>query len=344
MKINLDIILLAAILFACNQPKDMDTYLAELHQDGELNGNVLVVRNDTVLYEKSFGFANGTKKHLLNSEHRFALGSIAKEFPGVAVMQLQEEGLLRLEDKLSLFMPQLPDWADKITIRHLFQYSSGLPKVDWEAQFRNGRTAKQEEIIQELYKLEELEFEPGTDYLYSNYNPFLLQKIVEGVSGMSFKEYVGHKMIIPFELEGIVVKEEYPFRDPNLMAMPFNEEFVVDDYKAEVTTICSSAKGMYQWFSQLDNFKILTKESMQLLSEIFREGDYIQSPIGYCKWEGGDIRSHFHHGNSNNYESLVRNYKQEGLMIILMTNRDNENLYEIADNIYEIIERRAAKR
>ena len=141
-----------------------------------------------MLYEESFGFADGTIKHLLNSEHRFAFGSIAKEFPGVAVMKLKEEGLLRLDDNLSLFMPQLPDWADKITIRHLFQYSSGLPEIDWEVQFRNDRAAKQEEVVKELYKLEKLEFEPGTDYLYSNYNLFLLQAIVESISGINFKE------------------------------------------------------------------------------------------------------------------------------------------------------------
>ena len=151
------------------------------------------------------------------------------------------------------------------------------------------------------------------------------------------------KILFPFELEGLVVKKGYPFRDRGLMALPFNEDFIVDDYKAEITTICSSARGMYNWFTQLDNFKILTKESMQQLSEILKEGEYIQSPLGYCNWERDDIRSHFHHASSNNYESLVRNYKQEGLMIILMTNRDNENLYDIADTINELTQIKTAK-
>jgi CubicO group peptidase (beta-lactamase class C family) len=338
MKMTINLILLATFLLGCNQVNDIDTYLKELHKEGKLNGNVLVIKNDTVLYENSFGYADGAKKHLLTPEHRFAIGSIYKEFPGVAIMQLKEEGLLTFEDKLSLFMPHLPEWANKITVRNLLQYSSGLPKIDWNSYFKKGLKVNEGKIIQDLSTLEELEFEPGTEYIYSNYNPFLLMRIVEILTEMRFKEYVEQKMLLPFEIDGIVVKEEYPYKDTSLMAIPFDDEFKVDDYEAEVTTICSSARGMYKWFSKLDNFKIITKESVKQLSEEVMKEEYIQSPLGRCDWEGGDIKLHFHHGNTENYEGLVRNYKQDGLMIILLTNQEHKNLYDIADNIYEYLE------
>lgn len=343
MKTTLSLILCATFLLACNQITDIDTYLQGLHEKGKLNGTVLVIQNDTVLYEQAFGYADGAKEQPLTPDHRFALGSIYKEFPAVAVMQLQEQGLLSLDDPLSRFMPQLPLWANKIKVGHLMQYSSGLPKIDWKAYFQKGIRVKESQIVGSLVKLEALEFEPGSDYLYSNYNPFLLISIVENLTGMPFKAYVEQKMIQPFALEGIVVKEAYPYEDTSLMAMPFDEDFKVDDYEVESTTICSSARGMYKWFSQLDGFKIITKASMKQVSQVLREGDYIQSPLGYCSWEGDDIKQHFHHGNSQNYECLVRNYKQEGLMVILMTNQEHENLYDIADNIYAFIRRSAAK-
>ena len=160
---------------------------------------------------------------------------------------------------------------------------------------------------------------------------------------MKFKEYVEKKMVIPYDLEGLVVKEEYPYKDANLMAIPFNKHFKVDNYEAEVTTICSSVNGMYNWFSKLDNYEIISKESMKQLSEEVMQKEYVQSPLGQCEWKGDDLNLHFHHGNSQNYESLVRHYKQEGLLIILLTNQEHENLYDIADNIYEISRRRAAK-
>ncbi|WP_017731586.1 hypothetical protein [Nafulsella turpanensis] len=82
---------------------------------------------------------------------------------------------------------------------------------------------------------------------------------------------------------------------------------------------------------------------MQLLSEEAMEGDNIQSPLGRCDWEGDDIQLHLHHGSTENYEGLVRNYKQNGLMIILLTNQEHKNLYDIADNIYELSPRSVAK-
>ena len=343
MKVTLILNVLAGLLLGCNQIQDMETYLTDLHAEGKFNGTILVMQRDSVLYENAFGYADGTKKVLLTSEHRFALGSIYKEFPAVAVMQLKEKGLLSPDDKIAAFLPHLPAWADKITVRNLFQYSSGLPKIDWNAYFQQGVRVNEDKIIAELTDLEKLEFEPGTDYLYSNYNPFLLMRIVEGLTGMSFKEYTEKNILLPYALDGMVVKQVYPYKDAHLMAIPFDEDFKADDYEAEVTTICSSARGMYKWFSQLDEFKILTKESMQQLSQEIFPGEDSQSPLGQCDWEGGDIKQHFHHGNSQNYECLVRNYKQDGLMVILMTNRDQENLYDIADDIYELYQRNSAK-
>lgn len=333
------LIVFACLLLGCNQIRDIDTYLTDLHAEGKFNGTILVMQRDIVLYENAFGYADGTKKVLLTPEYRFALGSIYKEFPAVAVMQLNEKGLLSLDDKVSTFLPHLPGWADKISVRNLFQYSSGLPTIDWNAYFQQGVRVNEDKIIADLADLKKLEFEPGTDYLYSNYNPFLLMNIVEALTGMSFKEYIEQNIILPFELDGVVVKEVYPYQDASLMAIPFDEDYKVDDYEAEVTSICSSARGMHKWFSQLDEFKILKKESMQQLSEEIFPGEDSQSPLGQCDWERGDIKQHFHHGNSQNYECLVRNYKQDGLMIILMTNQEHENLYDIADNIYELYQR-----
>lgn len=340
----LNLFLFATILLSCNQPDDIDTYLKELHQDGKLNGNVLVIRNDTLLYENSFGYTDETRKHPLTPEHRFAIGSIYKEFPAVAIMQLKEAGLLSLEDSLSQFLPHLPAWANKIKVKNLLQYSSGLPRIDWNAYFGQGLTVNEDRIVENLSTLEKLEFEPGTDYLYSNYNPFVLMRIVEALTGVPFKEYVEQQILTPFEIEGVVIKEAYPYQDPVLMAMPFNDEFKADDYQAEVTTICSSASGMYKWFSKLDNFGILTKESMQQLSEEAIEGNNIQSPLGRGDWENSELKLHLHHGSNGNYECLVRNYKQDGIMIILMTNQKQRNLHEIANHLYELSLRGVASR
>lgn len=328
-------IIITLSTWSCSRYTDIESYLQEIHNDGKLNGNVLVIQNDTIVYENSFGYAEGSEKKPLTSAHYFALGSIQKEIPGVAIMQLKEKGFLSLEDNLGKFLPHLPPWAEKITIKNLLQYSSGLPHVDWDSYFEKG-IVNQEKIIQDLHKVKELEFEPGTNYLYSNYNPMLLKEVVEAVTCLNFKEYVEKQIIIPYELEGLIIKQKYPYKDTNLMAIPFNKKLEADNYNAMLFTLCSSTEGMYNWFRKLDNFNIISKESMKELSQEVMDKEYVQSPLGQCEWFEDDINLHFHHGNSKNYESIVRHYKQEQLYIIILTNQDNENLYDIADTIYEL--------
>ena len=330
------LILSTAFCISCRSPQDIEAFLKELHKVGKLNGNALIVRNDSVIYEKSFGYADGTRQSPLTSEYRFGIGSIYKEFPAVAIMQLEEEGRLTLEDRLSRFLPHLPTWAKEVSIKHLLQYSSGLPKIDWQSYFQQEVIVNEDNIVQDLSHLEKLTFEPGTDYLYSNYNPFLLMRIVETVANTKFEKYIEQKISTPFELGGIVIEDGYPYRDTNLMAPPINEKFEEDDYAIEVTNICSSAISMYRWFNQLDNFAIISKASMKQLSEEAIPENNIQAPLGRCDWKNDNITLHLHHGSSGNYESLVRNYPQDNLTIVLLTNQKHGNLHDMADMIYEL--------
>lgn len=66
------------------------------------------------------------------ADYRFHIGSITKEFTAVALMQLQEQGRLKTDDHVSRYMPELPQWAHKVTIKNLLQYTSGIPNVNWK--------------------------------------------------------------------------------------------------------------------------------------------------------------------------------------------------------------------
>lgn len=325
----------------CAQEKDIHTYLQKVEATGKLNGNVLVIKNDTVLYENSFGYKEGTKTKKLNKHHRFNIGSIYKEFPAVAIIQLRDQGKLQLDDKLSKYIQDLPEWSHQVTIKSLLQYSSGLPKIKFGEYFSNGFTVTDELIMNDLKKIKKLEFEPETDYLYTNYSPQLLMMIVESISQQKFQSYVQLNLFDKYQLNGMEISKQYPYPDTTLMAIPFNEDFLEDDYKISVSGILFSATAhdMYQWFHNLDTFKILPRESLKFLSEEAISGDNIQAPLGRCDWVNEDVELHLHHGSSASYESLVRHHKKEGLMIILLTNQKQGNLHDIADKIYGIAQK-----
>jgi len=326
-------------LFACQNNENIDSYLSELHKDGKLNGNVLVIKDGKTLFEKSYGFTDGSKSTLLNKDYRFNIGSVYKEFPAVAIMQLQEKNLLNVDNKISKFLPELPKWSEKVSIRNLLQYSSGLPTIGWDAYFAKGINVTDNHIMSEIQNVGNLEFEPGTDYLYSNSNPILLIKIVEHISQSSFNDYLKENIFDPYELNNIVIKGQYPYVDKTLMAIPFNADFEEDDYEISVKSLLfnSKARDMASWFEQLGNFKVVSKQSVKTLSGVAKAGENIQSPLGYCDWEEEKIIEHSHHGSTANYECVVRRFKQDGITIVILTNQKHGNVYDISQEIYEII-------
>lgn len=337
LKITL-LLLLLRFLLGCEQPTDMNSYLTALHEEGKLNGTVLVMKNDSLFYEGSFGSADASGTINLTRDHRFNIGSIYKEFPAVAIMQLQEKGKLHLDDKLNLYVQDLPKWSEDISIKNLLQYSSGLPKMKFDEHFGKGVTVTDEVIWNDLINVKELEFDPGTGYIYTNYNPMLLIKIVESISGKDFPTYAFENLFQPFGLHKVKINNQYPYLDKSNMAIPFDDNFKEDLYNIKIDWVLFSATttDLYYWFSNLDSFKIISKESMKFLSEEAKIGFNIQAPLGYCDWKNDEIKEHVHHGSSASYESLVKHYKEDKLMIILLTNQKQGNIYEIADTLYDL--------
>lgn len=326
-------------LFGCQNIKSIDTYLNELHEKGELNGNVLVIKDGKTLCERSFGYTDGSKNTMLTKDYRFNIGSIYKEFPAVSIMQLQEKNQINLEDKISKYIPELPDWSKKVSVQNLLQYSSGLPTIGWDVYFSEGINVNDNHIMEEIKSVKNLEFEPGSDYLYSNSNPILLIRIIENITKTTFNEYLQENIFIPYGMDNTIIKEQYPYADKALMAIPFNADFKEDDYKLSAKSLLftSTASNLANWFEQLGDFKIITKKSVKQLSEQAKKGDNIQSPLGFTDWENDEIIEHSHHGSTASYEGVARRFKQDGITIVILTNQKQGNVYEISEKIYEII-------
>ncbi len=328
-------IIMAFLTTSCQQHSSVDEYVQEIYANGELNGNVLVVKRDSILYEKSFGIAHPETKEELTAKHRFAIGSISKEFPGVAVMQLFENGNLRLDDKVSKYLKDLPSWASTINIQQLFKYTSGLPRVSWERYGENEMTVTHELLLNDLKKVKKLEFEPGSDYLYSNYNPILLIHIVEKISGQSFEEYVTQNIFKVSKMKDSYFGKATPWKNEILPAHPFNQDNNLDVFKMNGIKFLMlfTTKDIYQYLYHLHNYQLLSKKSIKLLSE--REGS--QSPLGVLKWDDDQLEIHHHHGEQGSYESVIRYYPEDGLYIVILKNQKYFNVMDMADDIRDIV-------
>lgn len=173
------------------------------YQDLEIfSGVVLVADNGKPIYHKAFGLADRQSKIDNTVNTFFDIGSMNKTFTKIVIKQLVAEGKLKLNDRLTDYIPgfKIPD-ADKITIVHLLNHTSGFGDYHSPDYFDLPLDQRQLQAIVERAKSTELNFEPGTENDYSNLGYVILGAVIEKVSGRSYFDNVQKRIIEPLDLK-----------------------------------------------------------------------------------------------------------------------------------------------
>ncbi|MGE8554773.1 MAG: serine hydrolase domain-containing protein [Chryseobacterium jejuense] len=328
------IIILTTLLLLANhtfaqtkQIAQIDSLLKSANQAGVFNGNILVSKNNKVIYNTSFGFTDASKTKKLTSDYRFNIGSITKEFSGVALLQLQEKGKLKLEDHVSQYIPELPQWAHEVTIKDLLQYTSGLPNVNWK------KIKSNKDVFDDLKLIDKLDFVPGTQYDYNMNNVFLRQFIVEKITGMTYKNYVSKNIFRPCKMNS---SEITPIVDEKFIAKGFNNKLTEDKPDFLMGGTFLTTTDLLKFVNCLHSKKLITENSLFELGQYFNLPD-TQSSLGEAQFNNKKIVTHAHDGRAGNYEALLVSDLNEKLTIILLGNNYNGKLFEISDAITAIL-------
>lgn len=329
-RILLFAILIISYNYCYSQSSKKEANLEGLFQEASkakvFNGNVLISQNGKIIYEKAFGQDDASGISQLNKNHRFHIGSIAKEFNAVGIMMLKEQGKLKLDDTISKFLPELPSWANKIKIIHLLQYTSGLPQIKWS------EVNQDSDNMEELKKTISLDFEPGTKYDYNNNNVFLQRKIIEKITKMSFNDFVVQKMLRPIGIKNAIVD---PNEKEKLLAKSFNNTGKQDILKYNISGWTAlNLNDFYRWSQAINSFKIINPESTLELFTPYTEGN--QTGLGEGNIQMGRVINHIHDGAAFNYQALL--ISNPNYTIILMTNNKQNNLDAISTSIQSILE------
>jgi len=159
-----------------------------------------IIQDGKLIYARGYGMANLEHNIPITSKSIFRIGSTSKQFTAMCLALLEEEGKLSLDDSLSKFFPQMPNYAGDITIRHLIHHTSGLRDYLTLAEIagiRDDDYFTDAEVVDLLARQNELNFKPGEEHLYSNSGYFLMSQIVKKASGKSLREYAEEKIFQP---------------------------------------------------------------------------------------------------------------------------------------------------
>ncbi len=183
----------------------IDKLAAEaLAKTGVPSASVAVVTNGQIVYLKAYGDARLDPRTPATAEMRYSIGSISKQFTATAILMLQEQGKLSLDDKVARFIPDLTR-AKEVTIRQLLSHTSGYQDY-WPQDYvmpmmLQPITAQK---ILDLWARKPLDFDPGTKWQYSNTNYVIAGVIVEKASGMPLLELLSAKVFTPLGMKSVI--------------------------------------------------------------------------------------------------------------------------------------------
>ena len=160
-----------------------------------------VVRNDSLIFSKGYGMANLNDDIPITPNTVFHVASMSKQFTAAAILLLAQQGKLSLDDDVHKYIPELPDFDERITLRHLMHHTSGL-RDQWALLGLVGWRYSQDlitddDVMSVLIHQKALNFKPGEKYLYSNTGFTLLALVVKRVSGLSLREFTTKNIFEP---------------------------------------------------------------------------------------------------------------------------------------------------
>jgi CubicO group peptidase (beta-lactamase class C family) len=171
-----------------------------------------VYRAGEIVFAKGYGYANLEHGIPITARTTFEIGSMSKQFTATAILLLADDGRLSLDDDVRKFIPELPDYGHRITLRHLLHHTGGLREYDdllrlsgWDV----ADVATEREALHFLVLQKGTNFPPGTQWSYSNTGYFVLGQVVKRVSGKTLAEFSKERIFEPLGMHDTSILDDH---------------------------------------------------------------------------------------------------------------------------------------
>lgn len=327
--------------FALTKGYQIEDLMIRYNELGEFNGSILVVEEGEVIYENTLGFADFETEEPLDGSTPFYLASLAKQFTAMGIMMLVEEGKLSYEDKLSRFFPLMPETYKKITVHELLTHTAGVKDYFKLNILKPG--LKNIDVYEALVNKNQLDFEPGTKYSYSNSGYVLLAMIIQIASGELYDEFMEERVFKPLHMDHTFVMTDHT---PKVnYAKGYTAKLKPYDY--ELLTygdggVFSTAHDLLKWHNALENNILVSSKSMLKAFTPVELANGQKRRYGYG-WEIGNNlygKLVFHTGGLAGYRTYIERQLGSRDLIIILTNTSNEHILEMRNKLVKILDER----
>ena len=338
---------------AQQQSSDPATRIDEIMQTraraGDFSGVALVARRGQVLYQRAFGFANREWSIPNDLDTRFEIGSMTKQFTAMLILQMVNQGKIRLDGHLSEYLPYYRhDTGAQITISELLSHTSGVPSFTSLPGFLDGPESRSHYAVEEFakkYCSGNLEFVPGTKFDYSNSGYFLLGAILEQVSGESYEHLLEQRIFGPLDMKnsGYTHTEALiPHRAAGYERTSSgfqNARFYDMSIPFSAGALYSTVGDLFLWDQALYGEQLLPAKLRDLMFkpnlEDYGYGWVMLVPASGTPYAGDSIP--MHGGAIFGFQSLIQRLINHRELIVLLDNNDDPKLLQIALEIRRVL-------
>ena len=333
---------------AQDKARMVDALLTSYHDAGLFNGTALVSDGGNVMFKKGYGFADFEWKIPNTPDTKFRIGSITKQFTATVIMQLVEEKKLSLDATLSSVLPYYrADTGSKITVQHLLTHTSGIPSYTGLPNFMRDVSRNPYGVREfvEKYCSGNLEFEPGSRFLYNNSGYFLLGAIIEAVTNKPYAEVLRERVFDPLGMAAsgydlsapILEKRAHGYeRGP---AGIRNAAYLDMGLPYAAGSLYSTVEDLYIWDQALFGEKVLSSKAKERMFTPglgnYGFGWLIQKrSIGVDRAERLTIG---HDGGINGFSTRITRLPEDHHLVVLFNNTGGTNLAAMTDGIVDIL-------
>lgn len=305
-----------------------------------------VIHHGKIIFAKGYGSANLEYNIPIKPDTIFHVASVSKQFTAMAVVLLELDGKLSIDDDVHKYLPELPDYGNKITLRNLLQHTSGI-RDQWQTLALAGWSLQdvitQDQALRLIFRQRELNFPPGTKYLYSNSGFTLLAEIVTRVSGMPFAKFCAERIFTPLhmnhthfhqDLTQLVPGRAYSYTKEaaRFAAAPLNYAIV------GATSLFTTASDLALW---LDNFRIPKVGGPAAVARmqeegVLSDGTKIKYGLGIALGPYRGLKTISHGGADAGYRSDVLWFPEQELGVAVLSNLGNFNPDLLAKSVAEV--------
>lgn len=233
-----------------------------------------LLKEGRIIYTKGFGSADIAHEIPITIDTKFQIGAMAKQFTAFAILLLEEQGKLSLSDDVRKYIPQLPDFGYKITLKHLLSQSSGLHDflaLKEIAGWREKDLFTQKDALDLIFSQKELDYIPGTKFSQTSSGLILLAEVVKQATGQTFAEFYQEHIFQPLGMTNTLLRDDNDRIIPNA-AIPYQttktglKNNLINNSILGTNNLYTSAADLSRWYLNFENPKVGSKKLIEKLT------------------------------------------------------------------------------